>query len=87
MSSSVNTNVGALVALQNLNATTNLFNVDSSTALIFKFSKDYPPFHDELFANGMEIASIIFFGVAEELVKVTGDGSWLHKPYDPTDLG
>ena len=70
-----------------LNATCNLLQKDPSTALVFQFLKDYPFSEDIFFLTGMEIAAMIFFGLALELVKSTGDNSWLCVSYDPSDLG
>ena len=67
-----------------LNATCNLLQKDPSTALVFQFLKDYPFSEDIFFLTGMEIAAMIFFGLALELVKSTGDNSWINTPYDPT---
>lgn len=67
-----------------LNATCNLLKLDSSGALVFQYLKDYPFSRDEFFLTGMEVASRIFFGLALEIVQVTGDDSWLNAPYDPT---
>ncbi len=72
---------------QSLRATINLFNIDTSTALIFQFLKDYPVFTQDEFLNGLEIAAILFFGLATKYAEETGNDGWLRNPYDPTDLG
>lgn len=69
---------------QDLKATINLLRLDPSGALVFQFLKDYPFSQDEFFLNGMEIAAIIYFGIALEVAKATGNDSWLNTPYDPT---
>lgn len=68
---------------QDLNSTINLLKLDPSGALVFALLQKYPFASDEYFLAGMEIAAIIFFGLAQEVVKVTGDDSWLTKPIDP----
>ena len=72
---------------QDLKATINLLKLDPSGALVFQFIKDYPFSKDEFFLNGLEISALIYFGIALEVAKATGDDSWLNTPYDPTDLG
>jgi hypothetical protein len=70
--------------LGDLKGTINLLNLDPSGALVFEYLKKYPFSNSGYFLNGMEIAAKIFFGIALEVVKRTGDDSWLNKPYDLT---
>lgn len=67
-----------------LKATINLFKIDTSAALIFQHLKDHPVFTHEEFLNGMEIAAILYFGLASDLTDSGEDDSWLRTPYDPT---
>ena len=64
--------------LKDLRATINLLNMDPSGALVFRFLKDYPFSDDAYFLSGMEIATLIFFGVSLEVAEKTGDNRWLN---------
>lgn len=66
--------------LQDLRATINLLKMDPSGALVFDFLKKYPFSSDEFFLSGMEIATMIFFGISLEVAKKTGDNHWLNVP-------
>ncbi len=72
---------------QDLNSTINLLNLDPSSSLLFKFLADYPFTTNPYFTAGMEIASIIFFGLALMVVNKTGKSDWINTPYDPSMLG
>lgn len=63
--------------LEDLRATINILNMDPSAMYIFEFLKKYPCFRDEYFLGGIEIASVVFYGIAQELVRITGNDSWL----------
>lgn len=73
---------------KDLHATCNLLTLDPSAALVFQFLKDYPYSTDEYFLAGIDIAARIFFGLATEVSKRTGDSAWLTvdyslRPYSP----
>mgnify|MGYP001587407916 CR=1 FL=1 len=75
---------------ENANCVANLFDIDRSGALIFEHMRKYNTIHHEVFVNGMEIATIVYWNLVHELAKIIGDNhswSWLNAPYDPTDLG
>lgn len=62
---------------QDLKATVNLLRMDPSGSLVFDYLKKYPCFSHEMFLTGMEIATIIFFGLSQEVAKQLGDDHWL----------
>ena len=66
---------------KDINATSNLLALDPSATLIFQFLRNYPFSNDEYFLAGIEIAERIFFGLALEVAKQTGDSSWLSVDY------
>ena len=67
---------------ENIRATTNILRIDPSGAHVFEFLKKYPCFKDEHFLAGMEIAAIVYFGIAQKFAKKTGKDDWLHAPLD-----
>lgn len=65
---------------KNLKATINLLKLDTSAALLFKFLEDYSFSHHDYFLAGMEIAQIIFSGLAQEITKDATEVTWLTAP-------
>lgn len=69
---------------RDINATVNILNLDPSAAFIFKYLHDYPFSKNEYFLAGMEISSIIFFGVSQALTDAHPEFNWL-KEWQGTD--
>ncbi len=64
------------VIIKDLRATINLYKLDIGGAYVFQYLADYPPFENEYFIAGMEMATVLFSGLSQEVKNLHPNLNW-----------
>jgi hypothetical protein len=62
-----------------LNATINLLKLDPSAAFVFQFTEDYPYSTSPYFLAGLEVASVVYFKLSQEVSDQLPQLTWLRE--------